>query len=155
MQKRKILRVLLNEINRLLLVASIIAIASILSLMVSSILLIIIKIGDSIYQHTKILLSILNASLYITVPAMVVIAIACFIYDQIDERLEELDKSKIIKDSSECAGTESSVRQLRRPLITRNCQNCKYYSGSSFLLCAVHPEGIEGDFCRDWSGYEN
>ena len=37
----------------------------------------------------------------------------------------------------------------------RACQNCIYYAGSSFLLCAVRPEGggvpiCEINDCPDW-----
>ena len=29
------------------------------------------------------------------------------------------------------------------------CQGCKYYHGE-FINCALHPEGVQDSFCKDW-----
>lgn len=32
----------------------------------------------------------------------------------------------------------------------KQCGNCKFYHGKNRIVCAVHPEGYEGDFCADF-----
>ncbi len=34
---------------------------------------------------------------------------------------------------------------------TEYCKSCKYYHGDRFMVCAVHPLGYEGDYCKDRS----
>ena len=30
------------------------------------------------------------------------------------------------------------------------CQSCHFFTSSSYLSCAIHPEGVMGDRCLDW-----
>lgn len=32
------------------------------------------------------------------------------------------------------------------------CRSCRFFSGDRHLLCAVRPQGYEGDRCPDWEG---
>jgi chemotaxis protein histidine kinase CheA len=34
--------------------------------------------------------------------------------------------------------------------VLRTCRQCYYYHGHSDVVCALHPDGPEEEFCRDW-----
>ncbi|HEY9642392.1 MAG TPA: hypothetical protein V6C57_18035 [Coleofasciculaceae cyanobacterium] len=46
----------------------------------------------------------------------------------------------------------SPARPQRPPV----CQGCCFYHGQTYsgsrLICAIHPSGVEGDYCLDWQG---
>lgn len=34
------------------------------------------------------------------------------------------------------------------------CDRCNYYAHSKYLVCAVHPSGIDGNYCPDFESSE-
>jgi hypothetical protein len=43
-----------------------------------------------------------------------------------------------------------------RPQRPVACQGCCFYHGQTYsgtrLICAIHPSGVEGEYCMDWEG---
>jgi hypothetical protein len=35
------------------------------------------------------------------------------------------------------------------------CDRCRYFSHQLYFICAVHPEGVEGDDCPDFQPEPN